>query len=133
MLAGCGGSAKEKGPDAPATTAASPTPSATPTEDSTAALKQAVTKYSDTFLTGNSDEAFALLSERCQKRMGKVEFAGIVAQAKQQYGSVLPLRTFDAEISGNLARVTYTYDVAEINQDSEPWVREGGDWHEDDC
>ena len=37
------------------------------------------------------------------------------------------------QISGDLARVTYAYDVVEINQDSETWVREGGHWHEDDC
>ena len=132
ILAGCGGSASDK-PEAAPTTTPSPTPSATPTENSTDALKQAVKKYSDAFLTGRSDEAYALFSERCQKRMSKAEFAGIVAQAKQTYGTALPLKTFDAKISGDLARVTYTYDVAEINQDSEPWVREGGDWHEDDC
>jgi hypothetical protein len=50
-----------------------------------------------------------------------------------RYGTALPIKTYDANISGDLARVTYTYDVAEINQDSEPWVKESGAWHEDDC
>jgi hypothetical protein len=45
----------------------------------------------------------------------------------------LPVRSFVAEVSGDLARVTYTYDLKAINQDAEPWVREDGKWKEDDC
>jgi len=40
---------------------------------------------------------------------------------------------YDADIAGDMARVTYTFDLAAINQDSEPWVRESGVWRQDDC
>jgi hypothetical protein len=36
----------------------------------------------------------------------------------------LPIKTYRAQVSGSLARDAYTYEVAEINQDSEPWARE---------
>ena len=96
-------------------------------------LRTAVKKYSDAYLTGDATTAFNLLSARCQKRMSAAAFADIVRGARDMYGSALPIKTFDAQISGDLARVTYTYDVKAINQDSEPWVREDGKWHEDDC
>ena len=92
-----------------------------------------MTAYSDAFLTGDATAAYELLSARCQARTSHTEFAGIVEAAKAQYGHALPLRSFKAQVSSDLARVTYTYDVAEINQDAEPWVREDGAWHEDDC
>jgi hypothetical protein len=46
---------------------------------------------------------------------------------------VLPIVSYDAQVSGDHARVTYTYDVAALNQDAEPWVREEGFWKTDDC
>lgn len=33
---------------------------------------------------------------------------------------------------GDLARLTYTYAVSQINQSDEPWVDENG-WKNDDC
>jgi hypothetical protein len=36
-------------------------------------------------------------------------------------------------LSGDLARVTYTYSAPGIDQKKEPWLREGGKWLEDDC
>lgn len=106
---------------------------ASPARDASEGLRRAVTAYSDAFLTGKSDAAYTLFSDRCKQRTDRAEFAGIVAQAKDLYGSKLPLRSFKADISGDLARVTYTYDISAINQDSEPWVREDGEWKQDDC
>jgi hypothetical protein len=57
----------------------------------------------------------------------------MLAAAKQVYGKALPIKSFDAQISSDLARATYTYDVPALNQTKEPWVREGGAWKEDDC
>jgi hypothetical protein len=129
-------------PTTPAATPTSTAPAPTPTESSTSfaddqlELREAVQAYSDAFLTGDADAAYALLSKRCQDRTGKAEFAAIVEQAGQQYGDPLPFKTFSTGVlvdDADLARVTYTYAVAEINQDAEPWVREDGAWHEDDC
>jgi len=120
------------------TTATSTTssPSSTPSSASAsveAALRAAVQAYSDAFLSGNAKQAYALLSTRCQERSTLAEFTAITDQAKALYGNPLPMSSFKAQISGDLARVTYTYAVSAINQTREPWVRESGDWHEDDC
>jgi hypothetical protein len=113
-------------------TTASPAPSAS-AGDSATALRTAVQAYSDAYLTGKSSTAYALLSARCRKRMSNSAFSALTSAAETTYGSALPIRSFDAEVSGDLARVTYTYDLKAINQDAEPWVREDGKWKEDDC
>jgi len=142
-LAGCGSSSSDsadKTPSPATTTATSPAPAQTtnsaPTQDATADatadLKKAVKAYSDAFLTGDTT-AYDMLSKRCRARTDKNEFIGGLMAAKSTYGSALDFKSFSADISGSMARVTYTYDVPAINQDAEPWVREGGVWHEDDC
>lgn len=131
-LAACGGESASKKADKPAS--ASPeSPSASASTSGGDDIRKQVVAYSDAFLTGDSAAAYPLLSQRCRKRMSKEEFADLVSQAAKQYGSPLSLRTFKAEVNGDQARVTYTYAVSDINQDREPWVREGGSWHEDDC
>jgi len=93
---------------------------------------KAVQAYSDGFLTGDVD-TYDMFSKRCKDRTNKNEFIGMLAAANDTYGSVLQFEAFKAKISGDLARVTYTYAVSAINQDSEPWVRESGAWRQDDC
>jgi hypothetical protein len=82
---------------------------------------------------GSSGGAHALLSARCRKRMSPNAFSTLTSAAEKTYGSALPIKSFDAQGSGDLARVTYTYDLKAINQNAEPWVRENGKWKEDDC
>lgn len=123
-------------PPSPASTSAepAPTPSGTPAtgSDDETALREAVQGYSDTFLTGDI-RGYDYFSERCQARRTKEEFGEILAMAKSTYGAALPIRTFEAEIESTMARVTYTYDLPAINQDREPWVKEDGQWRQDDC
>lgn len=144
VLAGCGeesedqaGASETSGAPASATPASeSPTaeesPTTAPEPNDAAELRTAVVAYSDAFLTGDV-EAYEMFSQRCRDRTSKNEFVGILAAANSTYGSALPIKTFDPTISGDLARVTYTYELAAINQDSEPWVREQGEWKQDDC
>ncbi|TYB39699.1 hypothetical protein FXF50_04790 [Micromonospora sp. AP08] len=61
------------------------------------------------------------------------ECRGAAFPDQQMYGKAMPIKTFQAQISGDLARVTYTYDVPALNQNKEPWVREDGTWKQDDC
>ena len=110
--------------------AASPTVQA-PSEE--AELRQAVVAYSDAFLDAKSKVGYELFSARCKERVTLSEFTGMLTAAKQMYGKAMPIKTFEAQISGNLARVTYTYDVPALNQTKEPWVREDGKWKQDDC
>ena len=97
-------------------------------------LREAVQAYSDAFLTGDSESAYTMLSERCQRRMDKADFARITTIARDIYGGKPQVFVKYAErVSGNFARVTYTFDSPTLSQDEEPWVREFGAWHEDDC
>jgi hypothetical protein len=112
------------------TASASPIPQPDPSVE----LRKRVQAYSDAYLTGEPVKAYAILSQRCHERLTLSYFTGIVTAASDQYGTALPVASFDAQISGDLARATYTYQAApELNQDAEPWVREGGAWREDDC
>ncbi|WP_182347803.1 hypothetical protein [Tomitella gaofuii] len=90
--------------------------------------------YSDAYLTGDADAGYALLSQRCQHRIGKAEFVVMTAMAVDLYGgAALPMTSYNVHRSGDLARVTYTYATSDLDQESEPWVREGGHWRQDDC
>lgn len=89
--------------------------------------------YSRAYLSGDGRGARALLSKRCKSRISAAAMNAATARAKQTYGN-LPLTSFTVNaLAGDLARVTYTFAVPALTQDSEPWVREGGSWHEDDC
>lgn len=140
LMTGCGGAddsatAENTATSAPVSPVAAPKEAASK-ETAPAAdddLKAAVQAYSDAFLTGDGKAAYGLLSKRCRDRTPSEQFTGLVEAAGQTYGSALPFKTYSASVSGDLARVTYTYSIKAINQDSEPWVREGGHWHEDDC
>lgn len=96
-------------------------------------LRVAVQGYSDGFLGGDPTVAYEYFSARCQEKVSLSYFTGIVTAAKMTYGNALPIASYDAKVSGDLARVTYTYDVVALNQDAEPWVREEGLWKTDDC
>ncbi|SDT74256.1 nuclear transport factor 2 family protein [Actinoplanes derwentensis] len=145
LVAGCGGqtdaadgtrSAAAGETSVPAAGTAASSDTASPTAvavDAQNELKAAVQAYSDAFLTGDPKAAYELLSQRCRKRHSLAEFTSIVSAAEQMYGSALPIETFSAQVSGDLARVTYTYSVKAINQDSEPWAREQESWRQDDC
>jgi hypothetical protein len=136
LLAACGGTEDPAPASEPAAgTSSGPrlSPSAGPADDADAGLRAAVQAYSDAYLTGDGPAAWALLSARCRDRTDRVGYVALVEQAGQMYGSALELESFDAEVSGDLARATYTYSVPAINQDREPWVRESGEWRTDDC
>jgi hypothetical protein len=101
--------------------------------DDRAELEAAVRSYSEAYLGGQAEAAHSLLSARCQTRISLADFRPVVAGGQQAYGTAkLTSLTID-DLAGDLARVTYRYDVAAIDQEREPWVREGGRWHQDDC
>ena len=141
LLAGCGGQAgADSRTDTPGTAAAAndaAESTTAPTEASTSApeddLRVAVQTYSDGFLGGDPTLAYDYFSGRCKEKVSLSYFTGIVMAAKVTYGSVLPIMSYDAHVSGDLARVTYTFEVPALNQDAEPWVREAGLWKTDDC
>jgi hypothetical protein len=142
LLAGCGEQAgAESRTDTPGTAAAANEAAESTTTATTGAstpapeddLRVAVQTYSNGFLGGDPTVAYDYFSERCKEKVSLSYFTGIVMAAKVTYGSVLPIMSYDAQVSGDLARVTYTFEVSALNQDAEPWVREAGLWKTDDC
>jgi hypothetical protein len=144
LLVGCGGTEDDgAAQQSTAAAAASTTPSTTAPPETTAAvaatatsddaLRAAVQGYSDGFLGGDPAMAYDYFSTRCQAKVSLAYFTGIVMAAKVTYGSALPITSYDAQVSGDLARVTYAYDVPALNQTDEPWSRESGAWKQDDC
>lgn len=123
-------SAAPSASESAASASAEPSP---PADSEQEALRSAAQRYSDAYLTGDAKTAYSILSERCRDRLSRSEFAAMVDVAESMYGSALPFESFSAKISGDMARVTYTFSVKAINQTAEPWVKEGSDWHEDDC
>ena len=102
-----------------------------PTGDA-ASVRAAVEQYSAAYLGDRPEEAFAMLSARCKERVPLAEMRTLTAGAKRLYGTV-KLVAFSAEVSGGLARATYRYDNAAINQTAQPWAREDGAWRYDAC
>ena len=124
----------------PSASPASLTPPPTASVDSpqqatadTGALEDSVRAYSDAYLGGNVDPAWDLLSERCQDRLSRPQFNGLVAGAEQLYGDAELQKIEVDELSGVLARVTYTFDDPRLDQMMEPWSFEAGSWRIDDC
>ena len=96
-------------------------------------LKASVQAYSDAYLGGDADGGWALLSRRCRERITRIQFDAAVSTASETYDQASVI-DFDAHISGDLARVSYSFaKYPDLAQDSEPWVIEDGRWREDDC
>jgi hypothetical protein len=98
------------------------------------ALLDAVQGYSDAYLSGDADTAYAYLSARCQTALGHDEFTTDVEAAANSYGEPLPFQVYKASEFGGAAYVTYTYKAApEINARGQLWTRDDGTWHYDAC
>jgi hypothetical protein len=98
-----------------------------------AALEDAVRAYSDAYLSDDAVTAWEMLSERCRDRLGRSEFSSIVSLATDLYGDAQITSLTVDDRSGSLARVTYRFDVGELDQEREPWVFEDDEWRIDDC
>jgi hypothetical protein len=133
LLAACGGESPEDPAEAPAAEDPAEAPAANDPDSDEAELEAAVRGYSRAFLGGEANVAWDLLSARCRDRLSKHEFAGAVTMAPDLYGGAVLEELVIEELSGNLARVTYQYDIAEISQDREPWAFEDARWKNDDC
>jgi hypothetical protein len=101
--------------------------------DPRAELYQAVANYSDAYLAGQGGTAYGMLSARCQQRVAQPEYVGASQLAQSVYGNQLISTLNIDDVSGNLARVSYTYPNSSINQLSEPWIYENNAWKQDDC
>lgn len=96
-----------------------------------AGLYETVTVYSAAFADGDGDTAVELLSEQCSRATGLIRTAADVIG--DDYDDLAPI-DFTADVEGNEAHVSYTYENApELAQDDERWVLEDGRWRYADC
>jgi hypothetical protein len=132
LLAACTSSGSED-PGLQAETTKAATPTATPTPaDPAEGLEDAVETYSNDFLSGRGVAAYDQLTQKCKDSVAKSEFISISTEANDTYGN-LPIKSYEADVEGTVAKVTYTYDNAEIDQTDEQWIKEDGVWKNDDC
>lgn len=96
------------------------------------ALEDAVRAYSADFLAGDATAAYARMSERCHGVLTEEVFSGVVASAAEAFGDE-EITDFESDVDGDEATVTYEFSDEMLNQADERWVREGGEWHIDDC
>ncbi|WP_122818874.1 hypothetical protein [Nocardioides pantholopis] len=120
-------------PTAPSGTPAPSPPAPAETPASDPALRVAAQAYADAFLTGDAPAAFDLLSERCKDTVDMVAFGDEAIAAGQKYGSPQPISSYDAKVAGESATLTYRFTGNAPAHRRQPWVREQGFWHLDEC
>lgn len=96
-------------------------------------LVDAVEQYSVAYTGGDAEVAYGMLSSRCRERVGEDEFAGMVSAAGEMYGEMEPESVGVEQLEGEMARVSYRFGVPALDQQSEPWTVEDGQWRVDDC
>ncbi|NUP17385.1 MAG: hypothetical protein HOV73_18495 [Streptomyces sp.] len=135
-LTACSSSDDSSDADTPASspTATVEQPTTTPTPAESAELTAAVQRYTTAYFKGDGDTAYGALSKRCKGKIDAVAYGSLVDQAAADYGPDHSATDVEAEVSGKLARVTYKVSgLPKLDQDAQPWAREGGDWKYDAC
>ena len=95
-------------------------------------LRSSVEAYSAAYLSGDGATAYQLLTTRCRASTQLSELAAMTETAQRMNGNV-QIETFSAAEDGDHATATYTFAVPALNQTDEPWLRESGAWHNNDC
>jgi hypothetical protein len=117
----------------PGQNASTEQPSTPPADDSKAKLEQAVRDYSAAYFATDTAKAYGMLSQRCAEEIPAAMYGPMVEATVKQYG-VHDIKTLTVDqVSGDLARVTYTYPVPALDQKQQPWAREDGQWRYDAC
>ena len=97
------------------------------------ALETAVRRYAETSFSGDAKGAYELLSDRCKEMVPFAEFRRETADSMRMYRGTKVINYTEGSREGSRAKISVTLSRPEINQDFEPWVRDPGGWHEDDC
>lgn len=134
-LTACGGNDDDNTDDTP--TATSPTTSSPSQEHEAdadaAALEKSVRDYTRALFSGDGPTGYNLLSARCKKFTYPDDYQGLADDAHHQYGN-LEIKSISIDnISGDLARVSYSVGVPALEREAQPWVREDGTWRWDAC
>lgn len=106
--------------------------SAPPADD--AELTEAVQDYTRAYFAGEASTAYGMLSERCRGKANELVFGATVKQAAEAYGPDHAATDVQAEVSGEMARVSYKVEgLPKFDQTGQPWALEGGAWKYDAC
>jgi hypothetical protein len=133
-IAACGPGNSSEDPPTPSTVQHSSQPSATGSSNLTHAseLVGAVIAYSSAYLAGEGSRAFAILSHRCQLKVGLARMRTLSTAAKATYGPMPPLEVNAKAKSPKSALMTYTFRAAALDKSKQPWIYQGG-WKQDQC
>ncbi|MFI0897757.1 hypothetical protein [Streptomyces sp. NPDC020983] len=134
-LTGCssGSSSNDDTADEPSGTTAPAATTAAVSDSSDGSLAAAVTAYSDAYFKPDAAAALALLSARCRAQVTAEAYRAELDQATATYGHQRVKAVTVDRLSGDMALVSYTYDVPALDQHGQPWAREHGAWHYDAC
>lgn len=97
------------------------------------ALETAVRRYAETSFSGDVQGAYALLSDRCRETVSLAEFRRETADSMRMYRGTKVISYTEESREGSRAKISVSLTRPEIDQDFEPWVRDTGGWHTDDC
>lgn len=119
-----------------------PAPASSPAADPTATvappanadLVQAVEDYTAAYFASDADRAYAALSARCQGEISAEAYRAVVQQAKTEFGPDHPATDVEADVQGEMARVSYKVKgLPKFDQTKQPWAYESGEWKFDAC
>ncbi|MGW2044831.1 hypothetical protein ACWCPF_06570 [Streptomyces sp. NPDC001858] len=97
-------------------------------------LKAAVAVYTAAYFAADADTAYGMLSARCAEETTKDAYAGVVKQAKADYGEDHPATDIAPQVSGTQAKVAYKVQgLPKFDQQAQPWTLEGDAWKYDAC
>jgi hypothetical protein len=132
-LTACSSSDTDK-PKIETTTAPTKAADPKPADDPKADLEKAVRAYSDAYFATDTATAYGMLSTRCRGEVTQAAYGQSIAAATKAYGKTHTIKSLTVDqMSGDMARVTYTYDATVLDQKQQPWTREGGAWRWDAC
>jgi hypothetical protein len=95
------------------------------------ALKSAVRAYSAAFLGGKAKTAWLMRTAHANAGLTYAEFRAICLQAHEIYGDATMTSLSVDSLKGSKARVSYGYDINEIDQSRQPWRLVSGHWKYD--
>ncbi|MGW0012456.1 hypothetical protein ACWDVX_22270 [Streptomyces tendae] len=137
-VTGCSSNDDSSDDAAPATSSSASTPTAEPTHagepTANADLVQAVKDYTAAYFASDADRAYAALSARCQGEISAEAYRAVVQQAKTEFGPDHPATDVEADVQGEMARVSYKVKgLPKFDQTKQPWAYESGEWKFDAC
>jgi hypothetical protein len=95
--------------------------------------EDAARAYAGSFIAGDADTAYGMLSRRCRDTIGRDAFEVAVAAVALEFSTARLEEVTVTVTDDDAARVTSSFDQPALDQVGEPWLLEDGAWRNDDC